>query len=324
MVRQPLAAYDGPTMDNQPPAPPALAARCGIGLRAPHHADWLARAAEPDRLVEVHSENFFGGGRALQLLDQVRARQPVSLHAVGLSLGGSDALCARHLDALAALADRIAPALVSEHLSWSAHGGLHSHDLLPLPRTREVLNHLVPRVQQVQERLRRPIGLENVSAYLAWRDDEMSEAELLAELARRTGCWLLVDVNNLYVNQRNHGSDALAVLRALPAQAVGEYHLAGHVVNAVAAADGTPAELLIDSHDQPVCEDVWALYDAAITLIGPRPSIVEWDTGLPPLPTLLAEADRADGRLRRAVGAGRRSTPSRAQALLGEVVAHAG
>lgn len=269
---------------------------CGIGLRAEHYRDFLAqRPALP--LVEVHSENCFGGGRHLEVLMQVRQHTPVSLHGVGLSLGSTDALSLRHVAALKSLAERVQPALVSEHLSFSSQAGVFSNDLLPLPRTREALAHVVRRVVQVQEALGRQILVENVSAYLAWRDDEMSEAELLAELARRSGCGLLLDINNLYVNQRNHGADALAALRALPPDAVQQMHLAGHVVNRVPVA-GEPGdeavELLVDSHSQPVCAEVWQLYRQALALIGPRPTIIEWDADLPPLQGLLDEAARAD------------------------------
>ncbi|HSW08520.1 DUF692 domain-containing protein [Aquabacterium sp.] len=270
--------------------------RCGIGLRAEHYRDFLARRP-PVGLVEMHSENCFGGGRHLDVLLQVRETHAVSLHGVGLSLGSTDALSAPHLKALKALVDRVQPALVSEHFSFSSFGGIHSHDLLPLPNTREVLDHVAARVMQVQDVLGRPLLLENISAYLRWRDDEIGEPELLATLARRTGCGLLLDLNNLVVNAGNHGEDPLVWLQALPADAVQEYHLAGHVRNTVTAEDGTPVDLLIDTHSRPVGDAVWALYAGALRTIGPRPTLVEWDSELPPLQVLLDEAARADAQV---------------------------
>lgn len=278
-------------LSRNPPAPGA-----GIGLRAEHYSAFLALRPSL-ALVEVHSENFFGGGRHLDTLLQARSTHAISLHGVGLSLGSADPLSARHLSALKSLVERCDPALVSDHLSWSSHGGIYTNDLLPLPCTTEALVHVAQRIDQVQSVLGRQILIENISSYFSWQHADMSEAEFLAALVERSACGLLLDVNNLYVNACNHGVDATAYLQALPAAAVQEFHLAGHVSNVVPTEDGGHAELLIDTHSRPVCEAVWTLYTQALRLIGPRPTIIECDAELPPLDDLLAEAARADSHL---------------------------
>ncbi|MDO6386594.1 DUF692 domain-containing protein [Uliginosibacterium sp. 31-12] len=256
----------------------------GIGLRAPHYREILRDLPALD-FLEVHSENFFhAGGAAMATLEAVRGHYPLSLHGVGLSMGSAEGLRVPHLEKLAALVERFEPALVSEHMAWAAVDGLHLADLLPLPSTQEALACMVEHVDQLQTRLRRPILVENISAYLRFRDSELSDLEFLAELAARTGCGVLLDVNNLYVNAINHGFDALAELQRLPAACVGEIHLAGH--------SETPLGL-IDTHGTPVCEDVWQLYRAAIAHCGPQPTLIERDTDLPPLGELLAEAAQA-------------------------------
>lgn len=256
----------------------------GIGLRAPHYRELLRDLPALD-FLEVHSENFFhAGGPALALLEAVRAHYPVSLHGVGLSLGSADGLRTTHLEKLAALVERVQPVLVSEHMAWAAVDGLHLADLLPVPTTREALAVMSAHVDAVQSRLRRPILVENISAYLCFRDGELSDLEFLAELARRTGCAVLLDVNNLYVSAINHGFDALAELQRLPAGCVAEIHLAGHAE--------TPLGL-IDTHGTPVCNDVWQLYRAALAHCGPVPTLIERDTDIPPLAALLAEAAQA-------------------------------
>jgi uncharacterized protein (UPF0276 family) len=262
--------------------------RAGIGLRAPHYRE-LAERSLPLGFVEVHSENFFGaGGPALATLERFRARYPVSLHGVGLSLGSADALSIPHLERLAALAGRIEPALVSEHLSWSSIGGRFANDLLPLPYTEESLAHVVARVQAVQEHLGRRILVENVSSYLEFQASTIPEWEFVAEVSRRAGCGLLLDVNNIWVNAANHGFDAARYLEAIPLDAVGEIHLAGFQ-----ESDG----LLIDTHGAPVADGVWSLYELALRRFGPRPTLVEWDIDIPPLDTLVGEARKADARL---------------------------
>ncbi|HSD39238.1 MAG TPA: DUF692 domain-containing protein [Rhodocyclaceae bacterium] len=257
----------------------------GIGLRAPHYAEVLERLPGLG-FLEVHSENFFhAGGAALGVLTRTREHYSLSLHGVGLSLASADVLAQGHLDKLAALVERVEPALVSEHLCWGAIDGVHFNDLLPFPYTRDALTLLVERVDQVQERLGRRILIENLSAYVQFRDSEMSECEFLAELARRSGCGLLLDVNNLYVNAQNFDFDARAELNALladvPAETIGEVHLAGHSRNELC---------LIDTHGSRVCEDVWALYGDVIAQCGPVPTLIEWDTDIPALDVLLDEA----------------------------------
>lgn len=287
-------------MSTPPAAPhPTAPAAAGIGLRAPHYAEFLERRP-PVPLVELHSENCFGGGRHLQVLLAAREHCAVSLHGIGLSLGSTDALNGRHLAALKALVDRVQPALVSDHLCWASVGGVYANDLLPLPYTRAALAHLVRRIDQVQSLLGRRLLLENVSSYLEYSASEMAEWDFLAELVRASGCALLLDVNNVHVSAMNHGFDARRYLAALPAQAVAQYHLAGHVANPVLLDDGRPGELLIDTHSRPVNDAVWALYEQALARFGPRPTIVEWDAELPPLQGLLDEAARAQRRLQAA------------------------
>ncbi len=257
----------------------------GIGLRAAHYREFLD-GDPPADWVEVHSENYFGdGGWDLHVLEHVRARRPVSLHGVGLSLGSADELCARHLERLAALVERVQPALVSEHLCWGAIDGEHFNDLLPMPFTPEALALMAARVSRVQDRLARPILVENVSSYVRWAGSVMTEMEFLSELVARTGCGLLLDVNNLYVNAVNHGVDADAELARVAPGTVGEIHLAGH-----ADIGG----LLVDDHGSRVCEAVWSLYDRACARLGPVPTLIEWDTDVPALAVLLGEARRAE------------------------------
>ncbi len=265
-----------------------IPARAGIGLRAPHHEALLALQPAV-AFVEVHSENYFGGGKPLHYLRRARELYPVSLHGVGLSLGSTDPLDQRHLGQLRDLVAEIEPALVSEHLSWGSVGGLYANDLLPLPYTEQALAHLVERVGAVQDLLKRRILVENVSSYLEFAESAIPEWEFVAELAARSGCAILLDVNNIYVSARNHGFDALRYLHAIASEAVSEIHLAGFSVNAF--ADG---ELLIDTHSRPVADAVWDLYAQAIDRFGPAPTLIEWDADLPTLEVLLAEAAKAD------------------------------
>ncbi len=256
----------------------------GIGLRAPHYGEILARRPVAG-FLEVHSENFFApGGADLAWLERFRAAYPLSLHGVGLSLGSADPLDERHLAKLEALVARVEPMLVSEHLSWSSFGGRHANDLLPLPYTEEALDLVCARIGQVQDRLRRAILVENVSSYLEFAQSTLPEWEFVAEVARRAGCALLLDVNNVHVNATNHGFDAQRYLEAMPRDAVGEIHVAGHE-----ACDG----LLIDTHGALVADEVWALYGDAIERFGSRPTLVEWDTNIPALDVLLGEAAKA-------------------------------
>lgn len=257
----------------------------GIGLRAPHYSQVLEQHP-PLAFLEVHSENFFvAGGVALAWLERFRAAYPLSFHGVGLSLGSTDALSATHLARLQSLVERFEPMLVSEHLCWSSHGGRFANDLLPLPYSEEALAHVCTRVTQVQERLGRQLLVENVSSYLSFPGSIIPEWEFVAEVARRTGCGVLLDVNNIWVSACNHGFDARRYLESIDARSVKEIHLAGHDVE----EDG----LLVDTHGAAVSEPVWALYAEAINRMGPRPTLVEWDTAIPPLEVLLAQARRA-------------------------------
>jgi uncharacterized protein (UPF0276 family) len=266
----------------------------GIGLRAPHYREFLDGAPVVDWL-EVHSENFFGdGGFDLHVLDRVRERYPLSLHGVGLSIGAADtgdaeeARFSYHLARLAALVARTEPAAVSEHLCWGAIDARHFNDLLPLPYTREALSHVAARVDRVQHTLKRPLLLENVSSYVAFAASEMTELDFLAELARATGCGVLFDVNNLHVNAVNHRFDALAAMARFPREPVAEIHLAGHLVT---------DDALVDDHGSRVAPAVWTLYEHALDRFGPVPTLIEWDTDVPPLAVLLDEADAARRRM---------------------------
>jgi len=272
--------------------PGSIPARAGIGLRAEHY-DAVLEDRPPVGWLEVHSENYFGaGGKPLDYLERIRARYPLSLHGVGLSIGSTDPLDRQHLAKLKELIRRFEPALVSEHLSWSSVGGRYFNDLLPLPYTEEALNHMVARVAQVQDVLGRQILIENPSSYLQYVESAIPEWEFLVELAERTGCGVLLDVNNIYVSACNHGFDATAYLQAVPRHIVREIHLAGFTVNRV--DDG---EILIDTHNRPVWPPVWALYRQTVQRFGRIPTLIEWDTDLPELTVLVDEAYRADAIL---------------------------
>ena len=269
--------------------PRSMPARAGIGLRAEHHADVLESLPNVGWL-EVHSENHFApAGAAHTALDAIRAHYPLSLHGVGLSLGTTDPLDRKHLAQLHLAMERYQPVLVSEHLCWGVAGGRHTNDLLPLPYTREALRHLVSRVTEVQEILGRRILIENVSSYVTFRDSQMTEWDFLAALAREAGCGILLDVNNVYVSAHNHNFDALEYIMALPTDSVEEIHLAGHSTRMLEGH-----ELLVDTHNARVCDDVWSLYAAAAVRFGRVPTLIEWDTDLPALDVLVDEAQRAD------------------------------
>ncbi|WP_439817716.1 MNIO family bufferin maturase [Zavarzinia sp. CC-PAN008] len=267
-----------------------MSAAAGFGLRHPHLQAVAAGgpAMRPGAWVEVHPENFMTGGTARRLLERVRGDRPVALHAVGLSLGSTDGIDPAHLERLAGLVDRLEPMLVSDHLSFSTVGGVFLNDLLPLPRTDEALAVVAANVGRVQDRLKRPILVENPSAYLAFAHETMAEGEFLAALARRTGCGLLLDVNNLHVSAVNLGRDPWADLAAFPLGAVGEVHVAGHAVKRIDGVD-----LLIDDHGSAVPDAVWSLLAAVLERTGPLPVLVEWDSNLPPLNILLAEVAHA-------------------------------
>lgn len=265
-------------------APSTIPAQVGIGLRAPHYRDLLERLPELG-FLEVHSENYFGaGGQPHYFLQHLRGHYPLSLHGVGLSLGSAEPIDMAHLRKLKILIQRYQPGLVSEHLCWSSAGGRHLNDLLPLPYTEEALAIVSRKVRQVQDYLGRQILLENISSYLEYTTSDIPEWRFLAELVKLSGCAILLDVNNIYVNAVNHGYDATQFIMNIPREAVQEIHLAGF---------DQGAGLLIDTHGKPVHDDVWTLYRLALQRFGCVPSLIEWDTDIPPLDVLLAEAGKA-------------------------------
>lgn len=282
----------------------ALPARAGIGLKPQHFREVLDSCPEIG-FFEVHAENYMvDGGPLHHYLGRIRAHYPLSLHGVGLSIGGEAALDEQHLDRLDALIRRYEPAVFSEHLAWSSHGGVFYNDLLPLPYHRASLDRVCAHIDQLQQRLRRRLLLENPATYLAFSASTMDEAGFLHEVVRRTGCGLLLDVNNLQVSCVNLGHDALAYLAGLPLAAVGQVHLAGFT----RAHDAAGAPLLIDSHGTPVDEAVWALYAAVLARLGPDGAVatlLERDHDVPPLPDLLAEAQLAEGLMAQARGVSR-------------------
>ena len=263
-------------------------ARAGIGWRAPHHGAVLERRPSVG-FLEIHAENHMGGGRRAAVLQQARRDYPISVHGVGLSLGSVEPVDGVHLDGFAELVAAVDPILVSEHVAWCRQDGVYLNDLLPLPYTEEALEVLVRNVDRVQGRLKRPILMENPSTYLAFVHSPIPEGAFLAELAQRSGCGLLLDVNNLYVNERNHGRAARAVMAELDPATVAEIHLAGHHV-----AELGDATLLIDDHGSAVSDAVWALYRDAVTLFPHAMTLVEWDSRIPALDMLLNEAGKAD------------------------------
>jgi uncharacterized protein len=258
----------------------------GIGLRLPHVSEIAATRPELG-FVEVHAENYMAETSALDRLLELRRDYPVSLHGVALSLGSAEEFDRSHLARFKALIDRVEPVLVSEHLAWSAIGGVYLNDLLPLPYTEESLDLFCRHVGAAQEALGRRLLIENPSSYLRYRESSIPEAEFITEVACRTGCGILCDVNNIYVSAWNFGFDPIAYLEALPIAAIGEIHLAGHQ----AAED---VDILIDDHGSRVAQPVWELYAAALWRFGPVPTLIEWDTNLPALEVLLDEAHHAE------------------------------
>jgi uncharacterized protein (UPF0276 family) len=267
-----------------------MAPAAGIGFKPEHYREALAAPAA-DLWFEVHAENYMvAGGPRLAMLEGLRQARPLSLHGVGMSLAGAAEPDPEHLAALKRLVDRFQPVLVSEHLAWSRLDGRCFPDLLPVPRTNPALRRLVDNIGRVQDALGRPILIENPTHYLDLRDHSWSETSFLAEIARRSGCGLLIDVNNVAVGAHNLGFDPSSWLEAIPAGLVGEIHLAGHVLD----AEGS---LLIDSHDAPVSEQVWELFDAFVGRIGARPTLIERDGNLPPFAELMIERQRAQAAL---------------------------
>lgn len=281
-------------MTNHPAyQPDPILARAGVGLKADHYRTILE--TKPDvGWFEVHPENYMGeGGPPHAYLSAIRRDYPLSLHGVGMSLGGVDPLDEDHLARFAVLVERYQPALVSEHLAWATHKSDFLNDLLPLPLTHEALDVMAEHVDQMQSALKRQVLVENPSTYLSFDGEVMEEPEFLVALASRTGCGLLLDVNNVYVSARNHGFDPVPYIDAIPADLIGEVHVAGHAVEEI-----NEAQLLIDDHGSAVVDEVWSLFGRLIDRIGPKPTLVEWDTNVPAWGVLLAEADKADALLR--------------------------
>jgi uncharacterized protein (UPF0276 family) len=275
-------------------------AQAGIGLRFPHHEAVITTRPRV-AFLEVHAENYFGGGVTRRCLERVRRDYPLSVHGVGLSLGSAEPLSGSHLARLAELVRAIDPALVSEHLSWSISGGAYLADLLPLPMTEEALQVVCQHVEQAQEVLGRRILLENPSAYVRFEHSPIPEWEFLAAVANRTGCRLLCDINNVFVTAYNLGCDANQYVDALQPSLIEEIHLAGHAQRTL--PDGR--SILIDHHGCEVGSAVWALYQRALKRWGAKPTLVEWDTNLPPLAILVQEAHRAERYLAHAAGEAR-------------------
>ena len=261
----------------------------GLGLRPAHYQAILKSKPRVDWFEALTENYMIPGGRPLHYLSKIRERYPVVLHGVSLSIGSTDPLDRAYLAGLKALAHRIQPEWISDHLCWTGVNGRNLHDLMPLPYTEEALGHVARRVREVQDVLGRRILLENVSSYVAYRSSEMSEWEFLAALARQADCDILLDVNNIYVSAHNHGYDAMAFLDAMPRARVRQIHLAGH---------DNCGDLIIDTHDAPVIDPVWALYGEALRRFGPVATMIERDDRIPSLGTLVRELDRA-----RAIGA---------------------
>lgn len=271
---------------------PALPNAPGVGFKTQHYDD----LADPGAVawLEIHAENYMSdGGPRMAMLDDLAARFPLSVHGVGLSIGGEEPLDRDHLARLRRLVDRVRPQSFSEHLAWSTHEGAYLNDLLPLPYTDTTLERVARHVDEVQQALGCRMLLENPSSYLFFEESTLSETDFLAGIVRRTGCGMLLDINNVFISATNLGLSAEAYLDAYPLDAVGEIHLGGHAEQ----QDAQGAPLLIDDHAAPVADPVWALYGRTIARAGPRPTLIEWDNDVPPFATLRAEAGRAGALL---------------------------
>lgn len=278
-----------------------LPARAGIGFKPQHYAGLIASAARTG-FIEIHAENYMGdGGPALARLERLRRDYPLSLHGVALSIGGEQALDRDHLAHLRQLIDRFEPASFSEHLAWSSHGPYFFNDLLPIAYDKATLDRVCEHVDTAQSALGRTLLLENPSTYLQFAHSTYDEIDFIAEIARRTGCGLLLDVNNVAVSCANHGRDPFAYIDAFPDRLVGEIHLAGYVEQ----TDSLGAPLRIDAHGSPVEPDVWALYRHTLTRTGPVATLIEWDNDVPELAILRAEADKAERCLSDCAAVGR-------------------
>lgn len=268
----------------------ALPDRVGVGLK-PEYFHEIVETLPTIGFFEIHAENYLvPGGAFHHFLTKIRQQYPLSIHGVGLSIGGESPLDRTHLQALRGLLDRYAPASFSEHLAWSSHHDIFLNDLLPMPYDQPTLNRVCAHIDEVQETLGRPMLLENPATYVEFAQSTLSETAFIGEIVRRTGCGLLLDVNNVYVSCSNHGRDPRRYVSELPLSAVGEIHLAGFHRD----TDSLGAPLLIDSHASRVDEAVWGLFDHTMATIGPKPVLIEWDNDVPPLATLLTEAQQAE------------------------------
>jgi uncharacterized protein (UPF0276 family) len=271
----------------------SIPARAGVGLK-PDHYDTIVDSWPDIGWFEIHPENYLcDGGAQHYYLTRIRARYPLAFHGVGMSIGSAGRLDRTHLLRIAQLVKRYEPSVFTEHLAWSSHDGVYLNDLLPLPYTVETLDTVCRHIDEIQSELQRTMLLENPSAYVTFIGSEMNETDFLSEVARRTGCGLLLDVNNVYVSAINNGFDPTAYIDAFPVESVGEIHLGGHF----RTADETGAPLLIDAHDRTVEDAVWALYRRALGRTGPVPTLIEWDNDIPIWPVLYAQAERANAEI---------------------------
>ena len=268
--------------------PQSIPATAGVGLK-PQHFDTIIESSPNVGWFEIHAENYMGGGARHQYLTKIRDNYPLSLHGVGLSLGSANGLCEQHLNALKGLVDRYQPGLVSEHLSWSRYHTRVLNDLLPVPYTEESLAVFVRNIDHCQNVLQRQILIENPSSYFELAEADYDEAEFLVNVAKRSGCKILLDVNNVYVSACNHHFDAEQYIASIPPELVSEIHLAGHSLQAI--ADLGPVR--IDDHGSKTCNEVWRLYQLTLNHVGPQPTLIEWDTNVPLWPVLQQEADKA-------------------------------
>jgi len=305
-----IAPHAGPRsfLDVPRGSPDAPELGLGVGLRTTHYPEILARLDDPKRSLgvdwlEILSENYMiGGGRPLRILDRIAENVPLVMHGVSMNLGSIDPLDTAYLGDLERLAARTGARWISDHLCWTGVDGRNLHDLMPLPYTQEALDHVVPRIREVQDRLERRIAIENVSSYLSYRDDAMSEWSFLSCLAEEADCGILLDVNNVFVSAHNHHFDANDYIDALPPERVFQIHLAGH-------SESGP--LLIDTHDHPVRDEVWDLYAHTIERLGPVSTLIEWDEAIPPWSDLLAEGEKARSVLDEALGCEEATTACR-------------
>lgn len=282
-----------------------LPRRAGVGLKAGHY-DVVINDRPDVGWFEVHAENYMGaGGPAHHYLERIRQDYPLSIHGVGLSIGSDGPLDAAHLRRLKALVDRYQPQLFSEHLAWSSHGGVFFNDLLPLPYTLETVSRVSEHIDQVQDTLGKRMLLENPSTYVVFESSVMTETEFLREVVARTGCGLLLDVNNVFVSATNHGYSALEYIEEFPLQHVGEIHLGGHAPD----SDDNGGKLLIDAHDRAVACEVWSLYETTVERTGPRPTLIEWDNNVPEWSVLFDQARGADRVLDNYRAGARRAVP---------------